>query len=157
MLLIEVEALENGAHRNQRSETPFTVIPEGMLPVAEELEEEAWGYLPFINITEVTDGVITGVEQGTIPEPDPEELAAQARSQRDALLAETDWTQVLDAPIDTESQAAYRTYRQALRDVPEQAGFPESIDWPEEPATVKAAPDPVDEAVDILLGGEADA
>ena len=37
MLLIEVEALENGAHRNQRSETPFTVIPEGMLPVAEEL------------------------------------------------------------------------------------------------------------------------
>ena len=72
MLLIEVEALENGAHRNQRSETPFTVIPEGMLPVAEELEEEAWGYLPFINITEITDGVITGVEQGTIPEPEPE-------------------------------------------------------------------------------------
>ena len=40
--------------------------------VAEELEEEAWGYLPFINITEITDGVITGVEQGTIPEPEPE-------------------------------------------------------------------------------------
>lgn len=72
MLLIEEAPLTNGAHRNQRSETPFTVIPEGMLPVAEELEEEAWGYLPFINITEITDGVITGVEQGTIPEPEPE-------------------------------------------------------------------------------------
>ena len=72
MLLIEEAPLTNGGHRNQRSETPFTVIPEGMLPVAEELEEEAWGYLPFINITEITDGVITGVEQGTIPEPEPE-------------------------------------------------------------------------------------
>ena len=62
MLLIELEALANGAHRNQRSDTAFPVIPEGYAAVAEELEEEAWGYLPFINITEVTDGVITGVE-----------------------------------------------------------------------------------------------
>ena len=69
MLLLEVEALENGAHRNQRSETPFTVIPEGMLPVAEELEEEAWGYLPFINITEITDGVIYRRGAGHHPAP----------------------------------------------------------------------------------------
>ncbi len=78
----------------------------------------------------------------------------EARSQRDKLLEETDWTQVLDAPIDTVTREAYRTYRQALRDITEQDGFPETIIWPELPAVTKADPDPVDTAVDTMLGGE---
>lgn len=80
--------------------------------------------------------------------------AEEARAERDKLLAETDWTQVLDAPIDAETREAYRAYRQSLRDIPEQEGFPDTITWPELPATTKAAPDPVDTAVDTLLGGE---
>ena len=78
----------------------------------------------------------------------------EARAQRDKLLAETDWTQVLDAPIDAETREAYRAYRQALRDIPEQEGFPETITWPELPSVTKADPDPVDTAVDTMLGGE---
>ena len=66
--------------------------------------------------------------------PDPAEilaaLATQARAQRDALLSQSDWTQVADATVD---QTAWATYRQALRDVPAQAGFPENIDWPVSP------------------------
>ena len=80
--------------------------------------------------------------------------AEEARAERDKLLAETDWTQVLDAPIDAETREAYRAYRQGLRDIPEQEGFPDTITWPELPATTKSAPDPVDTAVDTLLGGE---
>ena len=57
-------------------------------------------------------------------------LAAEMRKQRDQLLAESDWTQVADAPVD---QAAWTTYRQALRDIPQQAGFPENVTWPEKP------------------------
>ena len=91
MLLIELEALANGAHRNQRSDAAFPVIPEGYAAVAEELEEEAWGYLPFINITEVTDGVITGVEQGAIPPPEPEpELPPTDTEVLNALLGVTE-------------------------------------------------------------------
>lgn len=57
--------------------------------------------------------------------------AAEVRTERDAKLAATDWTQVADAPVD---QAAWATYRQALRDIPEeQAGFPNNINWPTEP------------------------
>lgn len=80
--------------------------------------------------------------------------AEEASALRDKLLEETDWTQVLDSPIDAETREAYRVYRQALRDIPEQEGFPEAIIWPELPAVTKAAPDPVDTAVDTLLGGE---
>ena len=58
------------------------------------------------------------------------EFATNARNQRDTLLTQTDWTQVADAPVD---KAAWATYRQALRDVPQQAGFPVTITWPEKP------------------------
>ena len=81
-------------------------------------------------------------------------ITAQARAQRDKLLADCDWTQVLDAPIDSATREAYRAYRQALRDIPDQEGFPGTITWPELPTITKASPDPVDTAVDTLLGGE---
>ena len=86
--------------------------------------------------------------------PDPPMTAEDARVKRGGLLAETDWTQTLDAPISAECREAFRVYRQALRDITEQEGFPETIEWPTAPEVVKAAPDPVDTAVDVLLGGE---
>ena len=49
---------------------------------------------------------------------------------RDARLKASDWTQVLDAPVD---QEAWATYRQALRDIPDQEGFPEDVTWPTKP------------------------
>lgn len=61
-----------------------------------------------------------------------DEAAAQAvRYNRDKMLAASDWTQIPDAPVDA---AAWAEYRQALRDVPEQEGFPETVIWPEAPA-----------------------
>ena len=69
-----------------------------------------------------------------VVEPDPgpseEQLAAAARSERNRLLAASDWTQVPDAPVD---QQAWAEYRQALRDVPQQNGFPTDINWPTKP------------------------
>lgn len=59
--------------------------------------------------------------------------AAQAQSVRDqrkAKLAECDWTQVADSPVDKNAWAAYR---QALRDITTQAGFPWEINWPVAP------------------------
>ena len=64
------------------------------------------------------------------PEPTPQDVLV--RSERDTLLASSDWTQVADAPVDT---AAWATYRQALRDIPAQSGFPDNITWPQEPTT----------------------
>lgn len=69
------------------------------------------------------------------PDPTPAEiealLASEARAIRNRLLTASDWTQVADAPVD---QAAWAAYRQALRDVPSQPGFPATIDWPAAPS-----------------------
>lgn len=79
--------------------------------------------------------IIRQVEAGELaiePMPDPtnEQLASEARSTRDALLKGSDWTQLDDAPV---NHQAWADYRQALRDIPEQAGFPADIKWPENP------------------------
>ena len=54
--------------------------------------------------------------------------ATQIRAQRDKLLAASDHMALADRIT-----ADWTTYRQALRDVPAQAGFPNSITWPSEP------------------------
>lgn len=62
-----------------------------------------------------------------------EEKEQAARNERNLRLTFTDWTQLPDAPLTAEQKAAYAVYRQALRDVPAQSGFPDAIEWPEEP------------------------
>lgn len=60
------------------------------------------------------------------------EAAAEAvRSKRNELLAQSDWTQVADAPVD---KAAWAEYRQALRDISLQSGFPFEVVFPVTPA-----------------------
>jgi len=68
--------------------------------------------------------------QPPAPPSEADLLAAEARTKRNTLLTQSDWTQVADAPVD---QAAWATYRQALRDVPDQDGFPTDINWPTKP------------------------
>ncbi|OIQ51043.1 hypothetical protein BerOc1_02988 [Pseudodesulfovibrio hydrargyri] len=64
---------------------------------------------------------------------DPDEPARIIRAERDRLLAACDWMQLADSPLDTATKAAWAAYRQALRDVPEQPGFPEAVEWPQSP------------------------
>jgi len=58
--------------------------------------------------------------------------AAQNRGIRNNYLAETDWTQTLDAPLSDADQLKYKTYRQALRDLTTHENWPElnEEDWP---------------------------
>ena len=56
--------------------------------------------------------------------------ASNVRAERDQKLVDTDWTQVADVPV---NKTAWATYRQALRDISKQSGFPWNITWPAEP------------------------
>jgi hypothetical protein len=64
------------------------------------------------------------------PEPTPEPTAATVRDDRNSRLAASDWTVLTDAQLSAAQKTAWKVYRQALRDVPAQAGFPLQIDWP---------------------------
>tara|TARA_B110000467_G_scaffold25763_2_gene23165 strand:+ start:2396 stop:2788 length:393 start_codon:yes stop_codon:yes gene_type:complete len=80
------------------------------------------------------DGTVWAVEDIPAPEADPDDKPVDpvvaARAERDSFLTASDWTQVADAPVD---QAAWATYRSLLRDVPQQAGFPNTVTWPTKP------------------------
>lgn len=58
------------------------------------------------------------------------EQAVIVRADRNKKLSDCDWTQLADAPVD---DLAWATYRQALRDIPNQEGFPWNVTWPTEP------------------------
>ena len=62
-----------------------------------------------------------------------EEQAKSVRTQRTEKLRDCDWTQLDDTPMSNTQKADWATYRQALRDVPDQAGFPFDIEWPTQP------------------------
>ena len=58
------------------------------------------------------------------------ERATSVRASRTQMLNDCDWTQIADSTAD---KTAWATYRQALRDVPAQAGFPWTVTWPDAP------------------------
>jgi len=79
----------------------------------------------------VDGAIVTGADEEVIDNSLTDEaIITLAREQRDLLLQQSDWTQVPDAPVNATSWA---TYRQALRDVPTQSGFPSSVNWPTKP------------------------
>ena len=59
-----------------------------------------------------------------------EELIDRAISSRNRQLSESDWTQLPDVPLSTAKLDAWKVYRQALRDITDQPGYPGTIIWP---------------------------
>jgi hypothetical protein len=78
-----------------------------------------------VQVWNVTDASADEIAQRT------EQQINAVRSERNAKLAASDWTQGKDVPDSVSN--AWATYRQALRDVPAQAGFPWDINWPDRP------------------------
>ena len=95
---------------------PLTHFAEwGPVPV---LEDGAWVVLP--NVREYSEDQIAERDAAT---------ATSIRSQRDRLLPETDWTGLTDVVMSPEMAI----YRQALRDITDQVGFPNTVVWPVKP------------------------
>jgi hypothetical protein len=85
----------------------------------------------FTDHTQEDGTVVTAAEQEIAYKANKDaEQAKSVRASRETLLKESDWTQLSDAPVD---QTAWATYRQALRDIPSQVGFPWTVDWPIKP------------------------
>jgi hypothetical protein len=59
--------------------------------------------------------------------------AKEARATRNMLLAECDWIELPSCKLPENKKQEWANYRQTLRDVPLQLGFPENIQWPVKP------------------------
>lgn len=96
-------------------------------------KDTVWWY---DNDANTPDGLVSITEAAAMaiahPAPGLEEQAQAIRAERDVRLRKADYAinMAEDAGLDTE---ALRAYRQALRDVPQQPGFPDSVVWPEQP------------------------
>lgn len=97
--------------------TPFTADPR---------DGEAHGRAIFYRVRAGEFGPIAPYVA-----PSDDALATQARAKRDQLMRESDWTQGRDVPAVLGD--AWAPYRQALRDISDQPGFPRSIEWPTQP------------------------
>ena len=78
----------------------------------------------------VSDGQIVDKPEAEIEAYELEQSWVLLRQERNARLKACDWTQVPDAPVD---QTAWATYRQELRDLPENTADPREVVWPQEP------------------------
>ena len=88
-------------------------------------------HIAFANWNNANGGKLRSVSLGDgtyrleeIPAPTIDELAAQKRAERDALLAQTDKYMLSDFPITEKKLAQYKAYRQYLRDLPASWSFP---------------------------------
>ena len=85
-------------------------------------------YTKYIAGPVFTDGETTAAEQEAAYKAMKDaEQAKSVRDDRTKRLSDSDWTQIADSTAD---KAAWATYRQALRDVTKQDGFPWAITWP---------------------------
>jgi len=90
---------------------------------------------PIFNDTTDEEGNVTTAaehEAAYKAQKDAEQAKA-VREQRSQKLKETDWVVVKHLERNENIPGAWEVYRQALRDVPTQQGFPWNVTWPEEP------------------------
>lgn len=84
----------------------------------------------FSDYTNDEDVVVTRAEQeAAYLAQKLADKATSVRAERDKKLAETDWMGLSDVTMSTE----WTAYRQTLRDVSDQEGFPETVTWPVKP------------------------
>ena len=112
------------------SPTPTTTRYQTANKNGVELKNDKWMWAWTIGPV-FTDGETTAAAQEAAYKAAKDaEQATAVRADRTKHLADSDWTQLADSAADKE---AWATYRQALRDITAQAGFPWDITWPDAP------------------------
>lgn len=94
------------------------------------LEQEQYEYLLPEGCKQIKNSEADAIQKKNGEQSD-EQLAKIARVKRDGLLLSCDWTQMPDSPLNDSEKMAWKNYRQCLRDIPLQSGFPANIVWPD--------------------------
>lgn len=83
--------------------------------------------------TLVNGAWLVGWSLRSLTQEELNEMADDIRDQRNTKLDNSDWTQISDSPLSAADKTLWQTYRQALRDITDQTGFPTDVTWPTEP------------------------
>lgn len=112
--------------------TEATLLEFGVYKVAQTpaVSVDSKTHRPVQSLGQV-DGVWT--QQWAAQQLPESSAASNVRAFRDARLTQSDWTQFTDSPLSNTQKAAWATYRQALRDITTQSGFPWDVQWPVAP------------------------
>lgn len=112
-----VATIENVAQPAIDSETQK--LEEGTPELSNGVWRQVW------NVIDLTADELQGVS---------DRKAAGIRFERDQKLTACDWTILPDSPLSDDAKTEWQTYRQALRDMPADSGFPHSVTWPTKPS-----------------------
>jgi hypothetical protein len=103
------------------------VIPADKVEITEDQYKSLLGALNSGKTLSFANGKLTAVTPTITVTWD------SIRTRRDALLAESDYTQLSDAPITAEKKAEWGTYRDALRNITTAFTTPDAVVWPSKP------------------------
>ena len=140
------EVVSQGEFRSRNKNTSFP--SQWSVELVEELGLDPVFETPAPTVTRYQTAYKDGVEQvagkwvwkWSISEMSAEAIASKdaeaakaVRADRDKRIAETDWIVIKNLELNQNVPGVWEVYRQALRDVPSQAGFPHEITWPSKP------------------------
>lgn len=135
---IVVEPSEEGwiCYNVENREEVDRVISNGGHEIPQQEAKEIFGQ--FMNIVSPVNTIVSSDgSKVTFIRPSDEELDEDeisfAKQKRSDLLKDTDFYFCSDYPLDDGKKEALKTYRQALRDITKQSGWPRNIKWPEKP------------------------
>ncbi|WPZ30762.1 tail fiber assembly protein [Sulfitobacter sp. OXR-159] len=136
MILI-VYRLEDGEIQSvMKPAPPVGAVPQGLIPEGHSCihrEDDVANDLNADTHRVSADGRIIRKPMGVIEAQAYAAAMREVRSRRNRLLATSDWTQVPDSPHTAEQRQAWASYRQALRDLPENIEDFAEIVWPQPP------------------------
>jgi hypothetical protein len=110
-----------GVHRVFFSTLPETSDTQVLIEEKPVFDDTATRWTQVWRVRDMTADEIISREEGQ---------AYQIRADRNQRLVQSDWTQLADSIVD---KALWASYRQGLRDIPSQNGFPWNVIWPVEP------------------------
>ena len=117
------------------SDSPIVPVTPGIrLEVPEGLDPQC------IMAVRADDGTITLQADPAKVQAKIQQAWTALRTERNARLAASDYTQLQDAHLSAEKKSAWADYRQALRDLPDELTDPTRVDWPLDPTAVVQAP-----------------
>jgi hypothetical protein len=130
--------------RDFRTVTPIIIklpVIDGLHPEGQDLENYILSFMPVIEekkpveIAKNADYILGLVKETTRLPSKVSEAKAAAIAKRSTLLYQSDWTQLPDVQhtLDDEEKLRWGQYRQDLRDITKQSGWPTDISWPKMP------------------------